>query len=124
MGVAAVHNALKEMGKESGDLTVEDLTSLGHLDQYHYLGVEANDHVIEILGLDGSSNVLDIGSGIGGPARYISAKSGCQITGVELQEDLCTAGRELSNRIPSLAGKLDFICGDFASCVQDGRIPK
>uniref|UniRef100_A0A7S4GP87 Methyltransferase type 11 domain-containing protein n=1 Tax=Oxyrrhis marina TaxID=2969 RepID=A0A7S4GP87_OXYMA len=121
--VAALYNALKQMGKETGDLTVEDLASLGHLDQYHYLGVEANDHVIDILGLDSSVNVVDIGSGIGGPARYISAKSGCTITGVELQEDLNQAATELTKRVPGLSERINFVTGDFATLVNEGKIP-
>jgi len=121
--VAAVHNALREMGKETGPLAIEDLTALGHLDQYHYLGVEANDHVIDLLGLDGSVHVLDIGSGIGGPARYISAKSGCRITGVELQRDICEAGEELTQRVPGLAERVDFKVGDIISMSQSGQVP-
>jgi len=120
--VHALHSALKEMGKETGDLTVSDLTKLGHLDQYHYLGVEANDHVIEILGLDKSVRVLDIGSGIGGPARYIAAKSGCHITGVELQQDLCKAGIALTSRIPGLSAQVDFKVGDFISLMASGDL--
>lgn len=120
--VKAVYNALKEMGKETGNLTLEDLTALGHLDQYHYLGVEANDHVIQLLGLDKSVHVLDIGSGIGGPARYISAKSGCRITGVELQDDICRAGEELTKRIPGLADRVTFKVGDIISMVQSGQV--
>lgn len=120
--VAAIHNALKDMGKETGDLAIEDLTALGHLDQYHYLGVEANDHVVELLGLDESVHVLDIGSGIGGPARYISAKSGCRITGVELQEDICVAGRDLTARVPGLADRVSFQVGDIISLVQEKKI--
>lgn len=53
---------------------MSDLTALGHLDQYHYGGVEANDHVIELLGIDDTVHCLDIGSGIGGPARYIASR--------------------------------------------------
>jgi len=120
--VVAIMNALKERGKETGDLTVEDLTALGHLDQYHYLGVEANDHVIDILGLDKSVHVLDIGSGIGGPARYIAAKSGCTITGVELQEDICVAGQELTARVPGLADRVSFKVGDIISMSKEGKI--
>lgn len=122
--VAAVKNALKDMGKESGDLTIEDLTALGHLDQYHYLGVEANDHVIDLLGLDKSVHVLDIGSGIGGPARYISCKTGCRITGVELQEDICLLGQDLTARIPGLADRCGFKVGDIISLVQAGEVRK
>jgi len=121
--VAAVYNALKQMGKQTGPLAIEDLTALGHLDQYHYLGVEANDHVIDLLGLDSSVHVLDIGSGIGGPARYISSKSGCRITGVELQKDICEAGQELTQRVPGLAERVDFKVGDIISMSQSGQIP-
>lgn len=121
--VAAVHNALREMGKETGPLAIEDLTALGHLDQYHYLGVEANDHVIDLLGLDGSVHVLDIGSGIGGPARYISSKSGCRITGVELQKDICDAGEELTQRVPGLAERVSFKVGDIVEMAQSGQLP-
>lgn len=120
--VAAVKNALKEMGKDTGSLTVGDLTALGHLDQYHYLGVEANDHVIDILGLDKSVHVLDIGSGIGGPARYISSMSGCRITGVELQEDICTFGADLTKRVPGLADRVKFEVGDIVSMSKEGKI--
>jgi len=121
--VVAIQNALKERGKATGDLTVEDLASLGHLDQYHYLGVEANDHVIDLLGLDESVHVLDIGSGIGGPARYIASKSGCRITGVELQEDICMAGRDLTARVPGLAERVKFEVGDIISMSHAGKIP-
>lgn len=112
--VAAVHNALAKRGKAEGPLTVEDLTSLGHLDQYHYLGVEACDELIEILGLDSTSKVLDIGSGIGGPARYLSMKSGCDVTGVELQADLNKAAAELTARV-GIDDKVRFVTGDFVS---------
>ena len=37
--VRAVHDALRKRGKESGPLDIDDLCSLGHLDQYHYLGL-------------------------------------------------------------------------------------
>jgi len=122
--VKAILSALKDMGKETGDLAVADLTKLGHLDQYHYLGIEANDHVIDILGLDEKVHVLDIGSGIGGPARYIASKSGCKITGVELQQDLCEAGQQLTERIPGLSARVDFQVGDFVSLLKEGKLPK
>jgi cyclopropane fatty-acyl-phospholipid synthase-like methyltransferase len=91
---------------------VEDLTALGHLDQYHYLGVEACDHVATILGLGPERHVLDIGSGIGGPARYFAHKTKCTVTGVELQEGLVEAGKILTERV-GLAASVDFIAADF-----------
>jgi len=111
--VVAVQNALAMRGKADGPLTIEDLVSLGHLDQYHYLGTEACDELIDMLGLSVGSQVLDVGAGIGGPARYISARSGCNITGIELQSDLTEAACQLTERV-GLAGRVQFIAGDFA----------
>src|SRR5262249_33348779 len=42
------------------------------LDQWHYHGTEAVRAAAERLGLGPSSRVLDIGSGVGGPARYLA----------------------------------------------------
>lgn len=114
--VAAVHNALAQNGKATGPLTLEDLTRLGHLDQYHYLGVEACDDLIHTLGLSAGTKVLDVGSGIGGPARYIAGTSGCDISGVELQADLCEAATDLTLRV-GLADRVRFLCGDFSTVV-------
>jgi len=112
--VQAVQNALEERGLGEGPLEISDLTALGHLDQYHYLGTEACDHVIELLGLGKGSNVLDIGSGIGGPARYIAANSGCTVTGVELQAELAEAGKALTARVIGLQDRVNFVTGDIA----------
>jgi len=118
--VAAVNNALEMRGKAEGPLTVEDLVSLGHLDQYHYLGTEACDELIDVLGLSVGSKVLDIGAGIGGPARYIAARSGCDVTGIELQSDLTDAAAKLTERV-GLAERVQFKAGDFASvCRAEG----
>jgi len=121
--VAAVQNALALRGKAEGPLTIEDLTSLGHLDQYHYLGTEACDEAISLLGIGTGAKVVDVGSGIGGPARYIAAKSGCDITGVELQGDLVEAAKELTSRA-SLSDKVSFITGAFQEVcgAKDGAL--
>mmetsp|Transcript_41912 Transcript_41912/g.110723 ORF Transcript_41912/g.110723 Transcript_41912/m.110723 type:complete len:652 (+) Transcript_41912:46-2001(+) len=119
--VAAVHNALAQRGKAEGPLTIEDLVSLGHLDQYHYLGAEACDEAIQILGLEAGAKLLDVGSGIGGPARYMAAKSGCSITGVELQADLTKAAGELTARV-GLADRVKFLTGDFVSVCEQEKL--
>ena len=120
--VRAVHDALRKRGKESGPLDIDDLCSLGHLDQYHYLGLEACDDVAEILNLGPGSTLLDVGSGIGGPARYLAATTGCRAIGVELQAELCDAATELTSRVPGLAERVQFVNGD-ASSLQDLRLP-
>ena len=113
--VRAIMNALERAGRATGPLQLDDLTSLGHLDQYHYLGTEACDHVIEMLGIQPGSSVLDVGAGIGGPARYLSANTGCHVVGVELQAELSEAAAELTARVQGLADRVAFVTGDFSS---------
>ena len=108
----------------TGPLSVSDLTELGHLDQYHYGGIEANDHVIQLLGIDETVHCLDVGSGIGGPGRYIASKTGCRVTGVELQADICKAGQILTDRVPELVGKVQFKIGDIIALSKNKEIPE
>ena len=110
--VNSIYKALNKLGKENGPLEVSDLVQLGHLDQYHYLGILACDEGINILGLTENSKVLDIGSGVGGPARYIVHKTGCQVTGVELQKPLNDMAVELTERV-GLADRVEYITGDI-----------
>ena len=44
-----------------------------------------------------SDHLLDIGCGIGGPARWFAANFGCHVTGIDLTEEFCDAARELNN---------------------------
>ena len=84
----------------SKPITMEMLNDAGHLDQFHYKGIEANDEIIELLQVDASDKLLDVGCGIGGPARYISWKSGCAVDGFDIQTDLV----EKANEVTCLVG--------------------
>ena len=90
-------------------LIVEDITAF---DQYPYQGTEAVDEAIQALGINANTQVLDIGSGIGGPARYLAHKTGCQVTALELQEDLHHVALELTQRC-GLSDRIEHICGDI-----------
>jgi hypothetical protein len=57
-----IYNELKAIGHEKGKLCVHDLSEF---DQYHYRGTAAVDEAINILNIDSSHRILDIGSGIG-----------------------------------------------------------
>jgi cyclopropane fatty-acyl-phospholipid synthase-like methyltransferase len=54
--------------------------------------------------------LLDIGCGIGGPARWIAAKYGCRVTGVDLTAEFCAAARELNN-LTGLADRVEILHG-------------
>ncbi len=85
--------------------------SLFALDQWHYHGTEAIHAAGERLELGPASRVLDIGAGIGGPARYLAYKFGCHVTALELQEDLHAIGVDLTKR-SGLADRVTHLCGD------------
>ena len=94
--VERIYDALRADGLEAGaPLEVNDLTA--H-DQYHYQGLEALDAAIDDLALSSGSLVLDVGSGIGGPARYVADRAGCKVTALELQPDLHRLGKDLTRR--------------------------
>jgi len=102
--VKALKNWIKE---KDGILKMEDFQKAGHLDQFHYLGLECNDDIIDVLQIDAGKKVLDVGSGIGGPARYISWKTGCKIVGLDIQENLVKASTEISNLL-KMGNQLTF----------------
>ena len=105
-----VYNELKELGKEkTGDLSISELSSF---DQLHYHGTEAIDYAIEKFDINEKSKVLEIGSGIGGPSRYIAQKTGASVTALELQNDHHKVGMELTKRC-GLDNNVEHICGDF-----------
>src|SRR5919201_616347 len=75
--------ALTALGPEDQRLTPQQLAAL---DQFHTRGLAATAQLAELVGITADMSVLDIGSGVGGPARYLAATYGCQVTGVDLSE--------------------------------------
>ena len=113
-----VYNELMELGKaDDAPLSVEELAAF---DQLHYHGTDAVDASIAMIGIDADTSVLEIGSGIGGPARYIAGVAGAHVTALELQRDLNDLASWLTARC-GLSAKLDHVCGDFLTHSWDGR---
>ena len=107
--VERIYNDLRAAGFSDDDpLTVADLSAF---DQYHYFGTRAVDDAIERLGIGADSRVLEVGSGIGGPARHLTERTGCRITALELQADLDDVARSLTGRY-GLSERVAHACGD------------
>lgn len=108
--VHRIFDDLKELGyDESSPLKVTDVC---RFDQLHYHGTKAVDVMAKQLNVGPSHMVLDIGAGLGGPARYLASGTGCQVTAVELQQDLVDTGTLLNQRC-GLADRVQMVCGDF-----------
>ena len=94
--VSRIFNELKEVGKDKSKLLkVEDLIKF---DQLHYCGTDAVDFAIINTKINSSKSILEIGSGIGGPARYIAYKTRASVTALELQEDQHKIAVDLTNK--------------------------
>ena len=108
--VQRIHNELAALGiGPDAALRVDQLTPF---DQYHYFGTDAVDEALDVLQLQPGARVLDVGSGIGGPARYIAAKTGAHVTALELQPDLNDVARDLTARC-GLSSRVEHVCGDI-----------
>jgi len=71
--------------------------ALAPLDHFHGRGVVATEELAKLLDPRPGECILDIGSGIGGPARWIAAKFGVHITGVDLTPEFCDAAEKLND---------------------------
>lgn len=91
----ALNRQLSSEGKSTGPLKYTDLLPY---DQHHYYGVQAIDKTVAAANIGGTSRVINIGSGLGGPARYLAGRYGCQVLACEIQEDLSRTATELTHR--------------------------
>src|SRR5437016_6079521 len=73
--------ALRTAGKDIEHLTADDLAPL---DELHTLGRDSTTSLARVLGVTHADHVLDLGCGIGGPARYLARTFGCRVTAVDL----------------------------------------
>ena len=109
-----VHNELKSMGI-SPDAKV-DPVQLSEVDSLHYLGNAAIEAAIDAASISAQDRVLDIGSGLGGPARMLCHMTQCTVDAMELQQDLSTVATELTARCPqAIATAVHHVHGDFLS---------
>ena len=88
-----VRQALRDLGIDPDRATADDLKAC---DEFHTGGVAATDVLVEGLKVTSDMRVLDIGSGIGGPARYFANRYGCHATGIDLTPEFVETARDLS----------------------------
>ncbi len=88
-------------------------------DQFHSGGSEAVDRLLPSLQLAPGMVVLDVGSGLGGPARQIARGSGCTVVGVDITSAYVDTAQALT-RTAGLDNHVSFICSDIAALDRDG----
>jgi ubiquinone/menaquinone biosynthesis C-methylase UbiE len=119
--LARLEAALRDDG---ADPMLPTLEALAPYDQFHGRGLEATEDVAALMRAAPGSHWLDIGSGIGGPARYLAQRFGCRFTGIDLTPEFCEVARDLTRRL-GLHARADFQVGNalampFADKAFDG----
>jgi sarcosine/dimethylglycine N-methyltransferase len=105
---AQILEAIRERGVPLAGLTEEVLKE--H-DQDHFGGLEATDMLAREAGIGRASRVLDVCSGVGGPARYLAHRYGCRVTGVDLTASRHDTAVRLTELV-KLDHLVDFRCAD------------
>ncbi len=100
----AIVAALSRAGTEVDALTAGDLFPV---DQLHAGGAPATRYLLERLGAGTGSNLLDVGSGIGGPAR-LAATYGARVTGIDLSAEFVETATDLTSRV-GMGDRVSFV---------------
>lgn len=116
---SSILRALSEAGVTVDPLATADLAAV---DQLHAGFLPATQHLLDALDLDARSRLLDVGSGIGGPARAAAVTCSCQVTGADLTPEFVSTATELTRLVglselvrftTSTADRLPFPDGSF-----------
>ena len=92
------------------DLSTLSPVDLAPVDEFHMGGRAATQHVIGMMHLPAGAHVLDVGSGLGGVARYLAVECGCRATGIDLTAEYVRVGTMLTERT-GLADQVDLHVG-------------
>jgi ubiquinone/menaquinone biosynthesis C-methylase UbiE len=91
-----VLTALRSTGVDVDHLGVDDLAGL---DQLHAGFAPATAHLLDSLDLSPGMTLLDVGCGVGGPARMAAARNQARVTGIDLSPDFVALARSLTERV-------------------------
>lgn len=87
--------ALAASGVSTDRLRAEDLE---RVDEFHIGGAAATAELLDRMGVGAGQSLIDLGSGIGGPARHAARRRGARVTGIDLTESFVAMAAELSRR--------------------------
>ena len=106
--LARLEARLREDGHDPARPTAEALAPYDH---FHGRGLEATEDMANLLQVAESNRILDVGSGLGGPARYMAERFGCRVDGIDLTAEFCAIARHLTALL-GLTDRVSFEQGD------------
>jgi len=118
---ARIVEAMKAASLSPDTITVEQLAPVDH---FHARGFPATVELADALPVRAGHHILDIGCGIGGPARYFAKRFGCRVSGVDITAPFVEAANKLTALL-KMQSLVDMKLGDgqqlpFADSVFDG----
>ena len=116
-----INQAMSDSGLNNKKLEIEDLFPI---DQYHARGIGATKDLGKRMPITKNQKILDVGCGLGGPARYYAKEFKCHITGVDITPSFIEIGNNF-NRLTSMSTMVDLYVGngeklEFEDEVFDG----
>ncbi|HMQ93452.1 MAG TPA: class I SAM-dependent methyltransferase [Amaricoccus sp.] len=99
--------ALRDAGRDLDALTTADLAPI---DEFHLGWLPQTLDFARRLAFAPGTRILDVGSGVGGPARHFAEVYGCTVTGVDITPDFVEVSNVLTARL-GLAGRATFVVG-------------
>lgn len=108
--------AAMENAADPARLTLADLSAY---DELHVGGRDATDRLLARLDLQPGMRVLDIGSGLGGPARHAAAHYGVTVAGIDLTPEYGEVASVLTEKT-GLADKVSFVTASALALPYDG----
>jgi SAM-dependent methyltransferase len=91
--LGVVLDALRNAGLDPTRVAPDDLAAL---EEFHTLGRQATVELAELAGVNKAMRVLDVGAGLGGPARLLAHHYGCRVTALDLTEEYCRVAQALT----------------------------
>jgi SAM-dependent methyltransferase len=89
----AIENELREHGIDPQHVTVDQLAPL---DNYHAFRLAGTIALARAAGISVTDRVLDVGGGIGGPARQLASRFGCRVDVLDVTAEYCSVGSRLT----------------------------
>jgi ubiquinone/menaquinone biosynthesis C-methylase UbiE len=102
--LARLESALRDDGTDPAHPTIEALAPYDH---FHGRGLEATEDLAKLHAMGPTDHLLDVGSGLGGPARWLAARFGCRVTGIDLTSEFCAIAEHLT-RLVGMDARVHF----------------
>jgi ubiquinone/menaquinone biosynthesis C-methylase UbiE len=103
-----IEQEIRQHGIDPQQVTVDQLAPV---DNYHWHRLAGTLALARLTAITDADRVLDVGGGVGGPARQLATRFGCHVTVLDLTQEYCDVGETLTTWT-RLAERVSFTCGN------------